>query len=220
MSEPRLLRFSPVERAFHLLYLVAFLTLALTGAVLYLAPLAPWAAGEAGAMTRIVHRVSAVVLVIGPLVYLLFDFRNCVRSIARMFSWTPDDFVWLLASPRYYWLGQRRGIPPAGKYDTGQKLNGVIQIECFAVFVVTGSLMWFWGPALSPTAFRVSVILHDAAFVFAFGFFVLHVYMALLHPLTRRHVTAMVDGTIEESAAREHYPRWYAEVRGDASRTR
>ena len=111
------------------------------------------------------------VITLGPVLYVLVDFRNFRGSIGRILRWTSEDFVWLRTSARFYWLGQRRGIPPQGKYDTGQKLNAVIQMECFVVFVVTGALMWFWGPALSPAVFRLSVILHDVAFVFAFGFF-------------------------------------------------
>ena len=69
---------------------------------------------------------------------------------------------------------------------------------------------------MPPGMFRVSVILHDLAFVASFGFFLVHLYLSLLHPLTRRDVAAIVDGTIDEASARKLYPLWYEEVRGAA----
>lgn len=218
MSELRLVRFSPVERAFHLLYLIAFVTLSVTGAALYFAPLGPYATGDAGALGRLIHRIAAVVLVAGPVLYVLFDGRNFAASVRRILHWDREDWTWVRTARRFYWTGDRRGIPPQGKYDTGQKLNALIQIVCFLAFVTTGAMLWFWSAAVSPGVFRAAVIVHDVAFVAAFGFFLLHVYLALFHPYTRQHINSMVDGTIDAASARRLYPRWYEEVGGGARR--
>ncbi|MBI1734021.1 MAG: cytochrome b/b6 domain-containing protein [Candidatus Rokubacteria bacterium] len=220
MSEVRLVRFSPVERAFHLLYLVAFLALSFTGAALYFAPFRPYAAGDAGTLGRLIHRIAAIVLVAGPVLYVLFDRRSLGTSLRWILRWGRDDWAWFRAAQRVYWRGERRVMPPQGKYNTGQKLSVWIQMACFVAFVVTGAVMWFWAASVSAGVFRLAVIVHDAAFVVAFGFFLLHLYLVLFHPFTRHHVNSMVDGTIAEPDARELYPRWHDEVTGAAGRGR
>lgn len=218
MKTETVVRFTGPERFTHLLYAASFLLLAATGATLYVPQLATYAAGEAGALTRLVHRLAALAFMAAPVLYLALAPRQFAGSLRRILSWGAADLRWLGAGPRYYWTGDRRELPPQDKFNTGQKLHALVQVACFIVFAVTGLLLWVWGPALGLTAFRLSVILHSAAFVVAVGAFLVHVYLVLFHPLTRPHVAAMVDGTIAAEAARELYPRWYDGLRRSAGR--
>lgn len=213
MSARRIVRFTGVERFVHLLTLVAFVTLAGTGAILFLPQLGPWAAGEGGQLNRVVHRIAAVLLVLSPVLYLVLDARNFGGSVRRMLTWRRTDLAWFATALKYYWTGNRAGIPPQDKFNSGQKLNALLQTIALVVFTVTGALMWLWPAALSASAFRWSIVLHDVAFVVAMGAFLLHLYLVLFHPLTRQHVNSMVDGTIDEESAAALYPVWYREAR-------
>jgi formate dehydrogenase subunit gamma len=213
MSEPRLVRFSAVERAVHLSYLVAFLTLAASGITLYLPQLAGYTVAEAGQLSRLVHRAAAVLLVASAALYPLLAPRQFRDSVRRtVLTWSRADLRWLRAAPRYYWTGDPRRLPPQGKFNTGQKLNAVCQGASFVVFVVTGALLWFWGTAVTPAVFRASVILHDLAFVVSFGGFMVHLYLVALHPATRGQIVHMVDGTVSEPFVRHQYPLWHDEI--------
>lgn len=214
--ETRVVRFSAVERLVHALYLLAFLTLAATGLVLFLPQLGGLTVGEAGQLNRLVHRLAAVALMAAPVVYLLFDWPNARASLRRVLTWGPADRQWFRAAPRYYWTGDRTGIPPQGKFNTGQKLHALVQLSAFTVFVATGLVMWLWAAGAPPLLFRTSVILHDLAFVASAGFFLLHLYLSTIHPLTRQHIGAIVDGTIPEADARALYPLWHEELQGRA----
>lgn len=211
-------RFTRVERVGHLLYAIAFVALAATGLTLYLPQLAVYGTGEAGTVTRFIHRLAAMLLVAAPLLYLILAPRRFLASAGLVLHWRRADGRWLGPGLRFYWTGSREGIPPQDKFNTGQKLHALIQAVCFAVFVATGLILWIWFQQVSAAAFRLSLILHDAAFVVSFGAFLVHLYLVLLHPLTRHEVTAMVDGGISASRARELYSRWYEEVRGSTQR--
>lgn len=218
MSSRGIVRFSPVERVTHLLYLVSFLVLAGTGFAFYLPQLGVFASGEVGLLTRLIHRIAAVVLMACPLLYLLLNPRNFAGSAGQILRWGKADAGWLAHGLGYYWSGDRSGIPPQGKLNTGQKLHALLQTLCFALFAATGLILWAWGPGLQPSSFRLNVVLHDVAFVVSMGAFVVHLYLVLAHPLTRPHIGAMVDGRIAEADARTLYPLWYAKIRGAASR--
>lgn len=208
-------RFTARERALHLVYLLAFLSLTVTGFVLFLPQLHAWATGPAGELNRFVHRVAALVLIATPVAYFWFARDRMRESLRWILSWGEADRAWWRPGLRYYWTGDRAGIPPQGKFNTGQKAHAVLQGVCFVIFVATGLLLWFWGGAPAWLA-RTSVILHDVAFLFSFGGFMLHFYLAVFHPHTREHATAMVHGAIPEEDARVMYPLWYQRLRAPA----
>lgn len=201
-------RFTGLERVLHLTYLLSFLALSATGFVLFLPQLQAWAVGPAGELNRLVHRLAAVALMGTAAAYFWFGRVQWRDSLRWILEWTRADRDWLRPGVRYYWTGDRSGIPPQGKFNTGQKGNALLQAVSFAVFVVTGLVMWFWSGAPAWIA-RTSVILHDVAFLLSFGGFLLHLYLSAIHPLSRAHVVAMVDGKIPAEDAKKLYPRWY-----------
>ena len=208
-------RFTGLERGLHFVYLLSFLTLTATGFVLFLPQLQAWAVGPAGQLNRLVHRIAALGLMGASVAYFWFGREQWRDSLRWILEWTRADRDWLRPGLRFYWTGDRTGMPPQGKFNTGQKANAVVQGACFVVFVVTGLVLWFWGGGPAWLA-RSSVILHDVAFLLSFGGFMTHFYLTLIHPHTREHAAAMVDGTIPEEDARVMYPRWYERIRATA----
>ena len=222
-GERRVVRFSAAERGAHLLYIVTFFTLVLTGFSLYLPQLSAFAAGAAGQTTRLIHRLAAVFFMAAPVLYLLFDAGGFWNSLRTILSWGPEDRAWVRTALKLsgaYWTGDRTGIPPQGRYNTGQKLHGLVQFVAFWIFVVTGLMMWFGVTSLPPWLFQLSVILHDIAILLAVGSFIIHFYLALFHPMTRIHINAMVDGTLSEEDVRTHYSRWYEEIKSGGNGVR
>lgn len=220
MKQIEVIRFSAAERFLHFLYLIAFLALSGTGLVLFLPQLRGYALGEAGELNRLIHRLAAVALMATPILYLLLDAKGFGASLRWILRWGKADWRWLRPGLKFYWTGSRTGIPPQGKFNTGQKFHALLQAICFVTFVITGLVMWVWGETIPAPLFSLSVILHDLAFLLSFGGFLLHSYLSAVHPLTRQHIGAMVEGTIPETDAKEMYPLWHQEIERQATARR
>lgn len=212
-TEPTVTRFTGVERLLHLVYLLAFLGSVGTGLVLFLPQLRALAVGPAGEWDRLIHRLAAVVLMATPVAYFWFGRERMRESLRWILTWTKADREWMGPGLRFYWTGERAGIPAQGKFNTGQKGHAALQGVSFAIFVVTGLLLWSWGWGVPAWLFRVSVILHDVAFLCSVGGFLLHFYLAVIHPHTREHLGAMVHGAIPEEDAKALYTLWYERLR-------
>lgn len=209
---PKVVRFSGWERFGHLVHLFSFLTLALTGFFLYMPFLSAYAVGEAGGLSRMIHRIAAVVFMVNPLVYLIFDASGFFSSLGQVFRWTKDDFSWLTSGGfGSYWTGKKKGLPPLGKFGPGQKLNGLVQVIAFIVFAVTGLVMWFGKEAAGIGLFQTMVVLHDLAMLFAVGFFLAHFFLGVINPFTRVGASSIVDGLMTVEDAKAAHERWFEE---------
>ncbi|MEW6357886.1 MAG: cytochrome b/b6 domain-containing protein [Planctomycetota bacterium] len=178
-------RFSPVERLTHLVLLVSFSVLAITGLSA--------AMGVNKIITLAVprvHTVAAAFLVIGFVLTALLWIKDM-----RFFR---DDLVWVRHLGGY--LGGRRDLP-ARRFNAGQKaffwFIGAIVI-CFAA---TGVVMAFGRPGgLTPLAYT----LHDlCAYLMLLGI-VAHAYLGTLaNPGTLRGI---FEGKVSKAWLRHHHP--------------
>ncbi|NOZ06314.1 MAG: hypothetical protein GXP41_08200 [Chloroflexi bacterium] len=216
MEDRYVVRFSSSERLAHWLQFVAFSALLVTGLFIYMPALQAFTVGRAGEASRVLHRISAVVFMIAPLIYLVGNPSAFFSSLRDAFSWSADDRAWLSKAVAYYTNGEVSDMPPQGKYNGGQKLNAVVQIVAFVLFVVTGLIMWFGKGSVSPGLFAFSVILHDLAVIAAVSLVMLHVYLVTIHPLTRESITAMFEGIVTREYAQEHHAKWLADVEGES----
>lgn len=197
-----------VERLLHWVHTASFIPLALTGLVLYLPALLPLAQGEAGAWMRMVHRLAAILFIAEPLIYgILQPYRLWLHI--KEFSFEEYDLGWLKNAFGYYVLGKHDVMPPQGRFNTGEKMNGMMMIITWALFVGTGLVMWF-GKGLVPAAlFGLMVIIHDLAMIAAVAMFLVHLYLALAHPLMWAALVSMRFGVTSAAYAAEHHGRWY-----------
>ncbi len=53
------------------------------------------------------------------------------------------------------------------------------------------------------------VIVHDLTFIVTFVMFIIHFYLAVVHPLMWQSLISMRFGYVSESYAREHHAKWY-----------
>lgn len=113
------------------------------------------------------HKWAGVVFAVG--VFLMF------LRWAKDFVLDSDDIRWL-SSVKHYIKGEEEKLPEVGKYNAGQKIFGWMVFLGGALFLVTGIVMWF--PESFPANIvRLSILLHDVAFILVGAGFIVHVYM-------------------------------------------
>jgi formate dehydrogenase subunit gamma len=153
------------------------LVLGLSGAVLYVPALSE-AAGQRF-WVRTAHLVAAIALALAPALAAALRWPE-VRAVERQLSrWDEADAAWF-TRPWRVLAGGDPAVPPAGRFNAGQKLFAALAATALAALLVTGVPMWWWawfGAALVARA-------HD-----------LHVLTALaLAPLIAGHVYLAVTG--------------------------
>jgi formate dehydrogenase subunit gamma len=201
-------KYTLVERTMHWLHMVTFVPLTLTGMILYFPFLQPMAQGGAGELVRLVHRVAAVLFGLLPILYLIIQPRRLLMSL-REFLFDRYDLGWVKGAFGYYLLGKHAAMPPQGRFNTGEKMNGVIMVLSWIAFGITGLVMWFGKGIVPPALFRWMVIFHDLAMIVSVCMFLVHLYLAVGHPLMWAGLVSMRFGVTSADYAAEHHARWY-----------
>lgn len=196
-------RFGFLERVVHWWVGLSFLYLLLTGLALS-HPRLYWLTSLSGGgpLTRMLH----------PWVGLFFT----VGLGAMVFVWARDmgldrqDREWLGAVGAYATRDKAR-VPPAGKYNAGQKLFFWLMGALGAVHLVSGIPLWFpagiggLGP-FGASAVNAMRLLHYATTVGGGLLLIVHVYLGTIaYPGT---LGAMLHGHVTRAWARLHHPRW------------
>jgi ferredoxin len=153
------------KRVFHWIIAAAFLALFATGLIIYTPQFSLLAAGGA---TRIIHKIAAVTLIAGPIIYALFR-----PDVAR--QWLREAAIWRKLpdeSPQFINPWRRK-----------HKLLISIGIILFAL---TGSLQWFFKEILPDGVFDVSLFIHGILFFSAIVVLLYHVYFEFNWWLWRR----------------------------------
>jgi len=200
MSRPMLRRFTYFERLVHWVVGGSFVVLLATG-LAFVYPSLFWLTTllGGGAAARVLHPQIGVAFGIG----LLLMFGLWVRD---MFL-DRQDREWLGAI-KHYAAHEHDKVPPAGKYNAGQKMFFWTQSVLGIVFVGSGLLLWF------PELFTAQVLntmrlLHYLATLGGGLFLIVHVYLGTVaYPGTAR---GMIDGKVTPEWARLHHTRWTGE---------
>jgi formate dehydrogenase subunit gamma len=100
-------------------------------------------------------------------------------------------------------------MPPQPRFNTGERLNAVVMVLGVIAFGITGLSMWFLKGIMPVQLFRLMRIVHDLAFLITFIMFLVHFYLAVIHPLMWQSLVSMRFGRVAESYAREHHAKWY-----------
>ncbi len=150
--------------------------------------------------TRIVHPYFGVaVFLMFLLMFVAFVGKNL---------WRREDTQWLNAAPKLVLHADEAAMPPAHKYNAGQKLVFWSMTVCLLVLLVTGVLFWqAWFASSVPIGLqRVAVVLHAlAAFIMSLTA-VVHIYAAIWVKGTLR---AMTQGNVSAGWAKHHHVLWY-----------
>lgn len=202
-------RFTYVERIVHWVVGLSFLFLLLTG-LAFSHPRLFWltALAGGGATARILHPWMGVGFTAG--------------AVAMFFLWVRDmrldagDREWLKAI-RYYAVHDKARVPPAGKYNAGQKMFFWTMSGLGLAYVASGVPMWMPGGVLGVGPFYGGVVnamrlVHYLATVGGGLFLIVHVYLGTVaYPGT---LGAMLTGRVSSAWAKLHHPRWRGEESG------
>jgi len=199
-------------RILHWIHSGAFIVLFLTGLTLFMPQLSFLAMGR---WTHLIHRASAAIFVGAPVLYLAILPKSAARGLKQAFTWGGDDLKWLKAAPRYYFLGDEKGMPPQGALNSGQKIWWFLTIVSGVSFAVTGVVMWFFKTSAPAPVLKQMVFAHDISFIVTGAMFLLHLYLGVFHPKMTEAWNAMAKGRISAEYAKKHHGKWYAEISGD-----
>jgi formate dehydrogenase subunit gamma len=208
MEERTIQRYLNRNIVLHWLHTFSFLLLSLTGIL----RLFDFIGSDAGSYVRNIHHIAALLFIGIPVFYFLAEIRGTTNFLKETFRWGKEDWKWILAAPDYYFGGSSEKLPPQDRINTGQKLWQLLIIVTGLILAITGIFLYFFRLALPVYVFPWMLLVHGIAFVIIFLVFILHTYLALLHPHFRESWHAMIDGRISDAYAREHYSKWYQKI--------
>ena len=201
-------KYTLMERTVHWVHTATFIPLVLTGLVLFSPLLTPLAQGESGLFIRLIHRIAAIGFIAVPVLYLIIEPRRVLLTL-REFMFDREDFGWVKGAIGYYLFGRHSAMPPQGRFNTGEKLNGVVVVLSWGVFVATGLVMWFGKGYVPYSVLQWVVIVHDLAMIAVVCMFLVHLYLVFAHPLMWAALVSMRFGVTSADYAAEHHAKWY-----------
>jgi len=201
-------RYPASTRINHWLVALLFLCAGLTGLAIfhpYFFSLTGLFGG--GQWTRILHPFFGVLMVLGFVWLFVRMWRDNV--------WRRHDSDWMRRSPSLL-EGDEESMPPAGKYNAGQKAIFWLFTGCLLVLLLTGIVFWqpWFADAFPIPLRRFAVLVHAFAAVLLIIGVIVHVYAAIW---VEGSIPAMTRGTVSRAWARQHHPLWYRDVEHEAS---
>jgi formate dehydrogenase subunit gamma len=206
METRYLQRYSDSDRINHWAVVILFFCAALSGLSMFHPSMFFLSAlFGGGTWTRILHPF------IGVLVFLFFG--GMYLRLARDNIWNADDRVWM-AGARSLLAGKSHEALPAGRYNAGQKIVFWWTAVCIALLLVTGFIFWrpYFAGYFPIDLVRLATLVHSLSAVLVILAVIVHIYAAIWVKGTTR---AMTRGSVPESWARQHHPRWTAEMTQD-----
>ena len=198
----RVRRFSSIEIAFHWWQAIPYPVLMVTGAVILLRNLL----GEHGSRAMgAVHKAAAAlwILALAVTIFVSFwtrTFGGLWATLCDCFRWNRNDLVWL--GRAFVQLVRPATLPPTGRFNPGQKLHLLVLAVLVPGLIVTG--VWM----LAARGALLAWALHVAFFIPALFFLLLHLFLSLVNPQTRRSLSGMLSGYVSRDYAQEHHPGW------------
>lgn len=200
----RVVRYAPAQRFLHWMGVAGFAALLITGAALLWSPLAPLAAGG---MSRLMHRLGAVIYMLWPLLYAILDPKGLRETVAESLTWTRADLGWFKYAVKYF-FGDPHGAPPQGRVNAGQKLHHLGVGLASIVVGVSGFGLWLGVGRLGAANLGLVASVHDLSMLALTVLLVGHVYFTFLYG----GLDAMLKGHVSEEYAQMEHARWLASL--------
>ena len=202
----RILRYHFHERLTHWVSAFAYIYCMLTGLAFW----SPWLFWLAilmggGQVSRMLHPWFGLVFT-GAVLFMYAMWAGQMRT-------TETDKAWW-RSLRYYVRNEDEKMPPAGRYNAGQKLLFWGFFIFGLLLVVSGAVLWFpeWIP-WSLRSFRyIAVLVHVSSALLTIGLFMIHIYMSVF--AERGAFGSVIRGDVSQEFAKRYHPAWYEEVVG------
>jgi formate dehydrogenase subunit gamma len=207
-----ILRYTLSERLNHWVAAVSYIYLLLTGLAFW-SPWMFWIAVVLGGapVSRMLHPWAGLIFV-GAVIYMY-------RLWASQMRHNEVDRAWWKAV-RYYSTNQDDKMPPAGRYNAGQKFLFWGFFWSALLLLLSGVVLWF--PEYISWNLRflryLAVLIHPAAALLTIGLFMIHLYMGLF--AERGAFGSVIRGDVSEAFAKRYHPGWYKEIVGGSSAPR
>jgi len=202
-----ILRYSFKERLNHWIAAGSFIYLMLTGLAFW-SPWLFWIATVLGGpeLSRMLH----------PWIGLVFFVAVCYMFTlwSTQMNFEQVDKEWW-ASLRYYITNQDEKMPPAGRYNAGQKLLFWSFFGGAILLLASGCVLWFTESI--PWNLRwlryISVVVHAGTALLLIGNFMIHIYMGVF--AERGAFGSVIRGDVSLAFAKRYHPGWYKEIVGE-----
>lgn len=205
-----IVRYEFRERLMHWINGFAYLYLMLTGLAFW----SPWLLWIA-----VIFGGTQVSRMLHPWIGLVF-----ALSLTWMFTaWssqmhtTEADKKWW-DSMHHYVRNEDDEMPPAGRYNMGQKLLFWGFVFCGVLLFLSGIILWI--PEYLPWNARAlrygAVLVHPAAAMLTIGLFLIHIYMSVF--AERGALNSMIRGDVSQNFAKRYHRLWWERVVGSISR--
>jgi formate dehydrogenase gamma subunit len=201
-----ILRFRVCERHLHWAIAIPFKICYLTALVLVLV-YNPFPGRPFRDVFAWIHRLSGLCLAtLPPLMVFIHrrEFGMHLRNVREAWSWRFDDLRWLLLMGPAT-VSKRVTLPHQGKFNAAEKINFIVVMSTYPIYIATGLAIWFLRPAY------LSWMIHFSMAMAATPLVIGHVFMATVNPDTRVGLTGMISGWVNREWARHHYRHWYDE---------
>jgi cytochrome b subunit of formate dehydrogenase len=211
LAEPQVQRMTPNQRWQHIVLLISFIVLVITGFALKY-PDSGFAAflGMSEHVRGIIHRIAGAVL-IGAGIYHIFYifFWREGRSLARDMLPAREDLTGLHNNLLFH-LGWSKRKPHFGRFNYAEKAEYWALFWGTVVMAATGSMLWakvFFGNLLPRWWLDVATAVHFyEAMLATLAVIVWHFYHVFLHPEAHPMNWAWWDGRMALSRYREAHP--------------
>ncbi len=205
-------RYRKPTRLLHWCQAASFVVLFVSGMVFFFSA----STVTSSSWLHIVHRAAGVIFIALPLLYLLVRWRTAWRGIKLAFQWGVADLEWAKAAPQYYYLFEEEAMPPQGYLNTGQKAWWLMVIVLGPVLAVTGVLLWVFQADAARQYYQLLLFYHEVSFIIIGNMFLVHIYLALIHPHARPWRSgpwhAMTRGKVALEYARRHHGKWLQDL--------
>lgn len=203
----RIVRYDFRERMVHSFAAISYVYLLLTGLAFW-TPWLFWIATALGGgfLSRMLHPWVGLVFIVAVFAMYL-QWRREMRT-------TPDDRVWRKAMLHYV-RNEDKEVPPAGRFNYGQKILFWVMFLGGLVLLMSGLVMWFVGsvPMEMQWLRFTATLLHAVAALVTIGGLIVHVYMGVA--VVPGGLSAILHGEVTEEWARRHHALWRKdEIRG------
>jgi formate dehydrogenase subunit gamma len=204
----RIVRYNFHERLVHTVAGLSYVYLLLTGLAFW-TPWLYWIAIVLGGgyVSRLLHPVVGLVFT-AAVAWMYVAWRGDMKT-------TVEDRAWRNAMLHYV-RNEDAQVPPAGRFNYGQKAFFWVMVGGGIALLVSGLLLWFITAV--PWELRAlryaAVLVHAVAALLTIAGFIVHVYMGVA--VVPGGLSAILHGEVTEDWARTHHPLWAAREAGAA----
>jgi formate dehydrogenase subunit gamma len=206
----RIVRYEFRERLMHWINGFAYLYLMLTGLAFW----SPWLLWIA-----IIFGGTQISRMLHPWIGLVFALSLTWMYTAwssQMHTTEADKKWW--DSMQHYVRNEDDEMPPAGRYNMGQKLLFWGFVFCGILLFLSGIVLWI--PEYLPWNARAlryaAVLIHPSAAMLTIGLFLIHIYMSVF--AERGALNSMIRGDVSQNFAKRYHRLWWERVVGAVSR--